>query len=212
VIYLVGVFGDTRASFVYNTIGRALHFKHNQSRDIDRPKTYIDDGIIVDVENNIEQSIQGYYDSIEFIIGIGAAKDDKRFNYEFDLQAIGFLFNLRKEIWRVGPKRRGIIKMFLVLFITFPVELTNEHATVKVQRIKLLQVASLLNWYSQVIPAGSSFVQSLYRNAGWGADSSMVEVDVNTKRDIHWWRLLIISSLKKPDFFSAKEDISLACK
>jgi hypothetical protein len=46
----------------------------------------------------------------------------------------------------------------------------------------------------------------------------MVEVDVDTKRDIHWWRLLIISSLKKPDFFSArishlrvnkKEDISL---
>jgi hypothetical protein len=78
-------------------------------------------------------------------MGIGAAKDDKRFNYEFDLQAIGFLFNLRKEIWRVGPKRRGIIKMFLALFITFPVEFTNEHASIKIQRIKLLLVASLLS-------------------------------------------------------------------
>jgi hypothetical protein len=33
VIYLVGVFGDTRASFVYNTIGRALDFKHIQGRE-----------------------------------------------------------------------------------------------------------------------------------------------------------------------------------
>jgi hypothetical protein len=113
VIYLVGVVGDTRASFFYNTIGRALDFKHNQNRDVERSKTYIDDGLIVDVESNVEQSIQEYYDSIEFVMGIGAAKDDKRFNYKFDLQAIGFLFNLRKEIWRVGPKRRGIIKMFI---------------------------------------------------------------------------------------------------
>ena len=32
----------------------------------------------------------------------------------------------------------------------------------------------------------------------------MVEVDINTKRDVHWWRLLINTSIKKPDFFSAK--------
>ena len=151
-------------------------------------------------------------------MGIGAAKDDKRVNYEFDLQAIGFLFNLRKEVWRVGPKRRGILKMFLALFIIFPINFTDEQASIRIQRIKLLQVASLINWYAQVIPAGSSFVHSLYRNAGWGADSTLVEVNINTKRDVHWWRLLIIASLKNPDLFSArishlrvniKEDISL---
>jgi hypothetical protein len=169
VVYLVGVFGDTRASFVYNTIGRALHYKHNLDRELERSKTYIDDGIVVDIESDIEQSIQKYYDSIEYLMGMGAAKDDKRVNYEFDLQAIGFLFNPRKEIWRVGPKRRGILKMFLALFITFPINFTDEHALIKIQRIKLLQVASLLNWYAQVIPAGSSFVYSLFRNAGWGA-------------------------------------------
>ena len=38
VIYLVGVFGDTRASFVYNSIGRALDFKHNLDREIERSK------------------------------------------------------------------------------------------------------------------------------------------------------------------------------
>jgi hypothetical protein len=211
------VFGDTRASFVYNTIGRALHYRHNLDRELERSKTYIDDGIVVDIESDIEQSIQEYYDSIEYVMGIGAAKDDKRVNYEFDLQAIGFLFNLRKEVWRVGPKRRGILKMFLALFITFPINFTDEQALIRIQRIKLLQVASLINWYAQVIPAGSSFVHSLYRNAGWGADSTLVEVNINTKRDVHWWRLLIIASLKNPDLFSArishqrvnkKEDIS----
>jgi hypothetical protein len=204
VVYLVGVFGDTRASFVYNTIGRALHYRHNLDRELERSKTYIDDGIVVDIESDIEQSIQEYYDSIEYVMGIGAAKDDKRVNYEFDLQAIGFLFNLRREVWRVGPKRRGILKMFLALFITFPINFTDEQALIRIQRIKLLQVASLINWYAQVIPAGSSFVHSLYRNAGWGADSTLVEVNINTKRDVHWWRLLIIASLKNPDLFSAR--------
>ena len=120
VVSLVGVFGDTRASFAYNTIGRALHYRHNLDRELERSKTYIDDGIVVDIESDIEQSIQEYYDSIEYVMGIGAAKDGKRVNYELDLQAIGSLFNLRKEIWRVGPKRRGILKMFLALFITSP--------------------------------------------------------------------------------------------
>jgi hypothetical protein len=94
--------------------------------------------------------------------------------------------------------------MFLALFITFPIHFTDEYVKVKIQRIELLRVASLLNWYAQVIPAGTSFVHSLYRNAGWGADTSLVEIDINTKRDVHWWRLLIIASLKNPDLFSAK--------
>ena len=103
----------------------------------------------------------------------------------------------------MGPKWRGILKMLLALFITFPINFTDEHALIKIQRIKLLQVASLLNWYAQVIPAGSSFVHSLYRNAGWGDESTLVEVNINTKRDVHWWRLLIVASLKNPDFLSA---------
>jgi len=47
---------------------------------------------------------------------------------------------------------------------------------------------------------------------------SLVEVDIATKRDVMWWRIIIITSLKNPDFFSArishlrinmKEDITL---
>jgi hypothetical protein len=67
-----------------------------------------------------------------------------------------------------------------------------------------LQVASLLNWYARVIPAGTSFVHSLYRNAGYGPELALVEVDINTKRDVYWWRMIIVASLKNPDLFSAK--------
>jgi hypothetical protein len=204
VVYLVGVFGDTRAGHVYNTIGRSLDYKHNQHQEIRRSQTYIDDGILVDAAEDLEQSMLEYCDDMTFELGSDSVKDEKRINYKYDLQAIGFLFNLRKDVWRVGPKRRGIIKMYTALFIIFPPEFTNENMIIKIEKRKLLQVASLLSWYAQVIPAGTSFVHSLYRNAGWGNMASFVEVNTNTKRDVVWWRVIIITSLKNPDFFSAK--------
>jgi len=70
---------------------------------------------------------------------------------------------------------------------------------------KELQVASLLGWYSQAIPAESALIYFLYRN-----DLVAVTTDTNTKRDVCWWRIIIIddpqglTSLKNPDFFTAK--------
>ena len=189
---------------MYNTIGRSLDYKHNQHQEIRRSQTYIDDGILVDAAEDLEQSMLEYCDDMTFELGSDSVKDEKRINYKYDLQAIGFLFNLRKDVWRVGPKRRGIIKMYTALFIIFPPEFTNENMIIKIEKRKLLQVASLLSWYAQVIPAGTSFVHSLYRNAGWGNMASFVEVNTNTKRDVAWWRVIIITSLKNPDFFSAK--------
>ena len=97
-----------------------------------------------------------------FELGSDSVKDEKRINYKYDLQAIG------KDVWRVGPKRRGIIKMYAALFLIFPPEFTNEDVVVRIEKRKLLQAASLLSWYAQVIQAETSFVQTLYRNAGWG--------------------------------------------
>jgi hypothetical protein len=108
VVYLVGVFGDTRASHVYNTIGRSLDFKHNQHQEDMRSQTYIDDGILADAAEDLDQSMREYCDDITFELGSDSVKDEKRVNYKYDLQAIDFLFNLRKNVWRVGPKRRGI--------------------------------------------------------------------------------------------------------
>jgi hypothetical protein len=54
------------------------------------------------------------------------------------------------------------------------------------------------------MPAGKSFIHSLYRNAGWGPDSALVEVSINTKRDVRWWKIIVMISLKNPNFLSAK--------
>jgi hypothetical protein len=78
--YLVGVFGDTWASFVYNTIGRALDFKHNQHRKLKRSETYMDDGINIDVDFKLEQSLKGYCDNVEFLMGNDSVKPEKRLN------------------------------------------------------------------------------------------------------------------------------------
>jgi hypothetical protein len=203
-VYLVGVFGDTRASHVYNTIGRSLDYKHNHLREIKGSETYIDDGIIVDTAENLDHSMNDYCHNIAFTLGEEAIKDEKRKNYGYDLQAIGFAFNLREEVWRVGPKRKGILKMYLALFMLLPTDFTDEDKTIKVTKKRLLQVASLLSWYAQVMPAGKSFIHSLYRNAGWGPDSALVEVSVNAKRDVHWWKIIVMISLKNPNFLSAK--------
>ena len=65
IVYLVGVFGDTRASHVYNTIGRLLDYKHNQHREIRRSQTYIDDGILADAVEDLDQSMR---DTVHIVI------------------------------------------------------------------------------------------------------------------------------------------------
>ena len=84
-----------RASFVYNTIGRAFDLKHNQNREIERSKTYLDDGIVVDKESEIDQSTQDYSDNIESLMGVGASKDDKReyiFNFKQNTHILTYNF------------------------------------------------------------------------------------------------------------------------
>ena len=104
VVYLVGVFGDTRARHVYNTIGRSLDFKHNQHQEVVRSQTYIDDGILADAAEDLDQSMLEYCDDITFELGSDSVKDEKRVNYKYDLQAIGFLFNLRKKRMEGGTQ------------------------------------------------------------------------------------------------------------
>ena len=58
VVYLVGVFGDTRASHVYNVIGRAVDYHHNLDLEVLRSRTYIDDTILMDAEEKLDEMIQ----------------------------------------------------------------------------------------------------------------------------------------------------------
>jgi hypothetical protein len=49
-----------------------------------------------------------------------------------------------------------------------------------------------------------NFVHSLYKNAGWGWDYAWIELNNLTKRDIQWWRMIVLMSLKDPFVFAAK--------
>ena len=94
----MGVFGDARASHVYNTICRSIDDKHNHLKNVTKSQTYIDDGIVADIEEDIEQTIKEYRDDITFRLGDEAVKAKKRINFYFDLQAIGFRFKLTKDV------------------------------------------------------------------------------------------------------------------
>jgi hypothetical protein len=94
--------------------------------------------------------------------------------------------------------------MYTALFRILPEDCTDENKVIKVQRKTLLKIASPLSWYAQVLGAGKNFVHSLYKNAGWGWDYAWVELNNLTKRDIQWWRMIVLMSLKDPFVFAAK--------
>ena len=50
-----------------------------------KSQTYIDDGMIVDREESIDDTIQDYCDDIDFDLGNDSVKKEKKFNYKFDL-------------------------------------------------------------------------------------------------------------------------------
>ena len=54
----------------------------------------------------------------------------------------------------MGPKRRGIIKMYIALFITFPPEFTNEEVIVRIEKRKLLQVLPFSIGMLRLFPQG----------------------------------------------------------
>ena len=108
--------------------------------------------------------------TVKCISGPDGVQDEKFKNFGSDLQAIGFTFNLRSDVWRVGPKRKGILKMYTALFRILPEDCTDENKVIKVQRKTLLKIASLLSWYAQVLWAGkkTSSIQCIRMPDGVG--------------------------------------------
>jgi hypothetical protein len=53
---------------------------------------------------------------------------------------------------------------------------------------------------------GNSFVHSIYKSAGWGNLDSLQEASLSCKRDIGWWRILSVASMRDPWLLST--DIS----
>ena len=151
--------------------------------------TYIDDGIIIDSNRSIESSRNQYREGVIKTFGPKSISDDKDKYWGQDLEAIGWQLNTRYEVWRVAPKQKGLNKIYASLFIRLPMDFCDEDKSIFVTRKILLEIASLLSWYAVVFRVGNSFVRSIFKNVGYGDEYQKVEISLNCKRDIAWWRL-----------------------
>ena len=199
VIYVVSIFGDTRAGHVYNTFGAAINQLHNEGLRIPESDTYVDDGIIATPSTLTLSSLQRYCTVIEALYGqLGLSEDKCVLSDALTLVALGWRWDFDPLVWRVGPKPRGLAKLFLALFYSFPPEKTRSDNYSTFSRLAILQLAGLLNWYSAVLPAGSAFVHSLYRSAGYGDLHAKVRLSSLAKRDLEFWRAILFCGLCDP--------------
>ena len=168
-----------------------------------RSVTYIDDGILIDSSSLMEQSRSQYREGVANVFGPDAVAAKKDIYWGQDLQAIGWHLNTRYEIWRVAPKQKGLDKIYASLFIRLPPNVCDEDAKVFVIRKVLHEIASLLSWYAVVLRLGNPFVRSIFKNCGYGPDHVGVEINLNCKRDLAWWKLISHASMSDPHLLSA---------
>ena len=204
---LVNNFGDSRAGHVYNIAGAFIAHHHNSvsgGGQYTRSETYIDDGVMIDTESQIEQSRLDYRQAVRLPFGpLGIAPKKDVYMGE-DLVCLGWHFNLRKGVWRVAPKLRGIEKMYTFLYHVLPIDATDMNKEVQVSRRSLRSLASLLSWYSAVLRVGRPFVHSIFKNLGYGAPDQKIVLSRSAKRDIAFWRVVVLASMKNPHCMSAK--------
>ena len=190
VFYVVGVFGFTRAGHVYNTFGAAIDAVHNKGLDKRGSYTYVDDGIIIDAERLIDDSVERYCTPITYIMGPSGINDDKVKKLHRRLEAIGWV--LCFESWRVFPREKGRNKMLAYLFHIIPIGCKS------VQRVHLESLTGILSWYSAAIPAGLSFIASLFRALNRSQTSKRCTLGPLASKDLTWWRALALVSHRNP--------------
>jgi hypothetical protein len=119
---LVNNFGDSRAGHVYNIAGKYVDYFHEKQKTKNKKQMgykcsemYIDDTAMVDKESGIEKAIQACKEPIFDMFHEGGIKADKCKKWEnrVGLIALGWEFDLSREVWREAPKERGRIELYL---------------------------------------------------------------------------------------------------
>ena len=201
VIYLVGIFGHAIAGNIFCTANMMINELHNKGRSVPRSKTYIDDTIIIGPSNAIKEWVQEGVEAAEAVWGTeGTIQRDKVKYWDTKLEAIGWEFDFVK--WTVQPKERGLAKLLIMLFETIPMgsEWVKERDMEKLQ--------GLVQWYAAGIPAGAAFISSLYacprtRNE---RGKNRMKLTRAAKRDMMWWRALILVVYRKKHILGASID------
>ena len=195
-IYGYGIFGQKKAGHVYGVLGGVIHEKHNMGQEEERSKDYVDDGILISPDDTMDASLREYIDAVVALFGPEGVNMKKVNRWRDKLVAIGweFCFNT----WRVQPKRRGLAKMMVLLFDTIP------PGTKFVQHRDMDRLQGLLTWYASGIPAGKSFISSLFR-CGETSRGKLV-LSVEAQQDLDWWRSLIWVAYHVPHILGADID------
>jgi hypothetical protein len=195
-IWLVGIFGFTRAGNIYCVCGKAIDELHNWDQPVRRSETYIDDGIIITPHSVLPKAVEEYKVGITALFGnesVNAAKDKMWRNR---VEAIGWEFDL--ENWFMIPKKKSLAKLIILLFEAIP----PGSRIAKV--VHLEKLTGGLSWYSSGLPAGNSFLTSLfacqfakYRKGGI-VNLSRAAID-----DLQWWRAIILTAYINPNIMGA---------
>ena len=195
VIYLVGIFGCSTAGSVYCVCAKTIHELHN-ARKL-RSLTYIDDGLLIDTQEDIRESVDEYISHVEALFG----KEDGLGTPVINLskvnvwpgELIGIGWHLDFTTWTVQPKQRGMAKLLLGVFSDIPMGADT------IRTKDLEKVAGLLTWYATGIPLGAKFVSSLHANKHHACpQAKRVTLTQASKDDLLWWRALMVVAYTQP--------------
>ena len=195
VIYLVGTFGHKTAGNMFCQPGSAISEKHNLGRELLRSLTYIDDGILIDVADDIAGSVEEYLGSIRSLFGEEGVNNEKISLWKDKIEAIGWELNFRS--WRAQPKKKGMAKLMVLLFDTIP------FGAITISSETMNKLTGTLNWYAAGIPAGKAFTASLFACKAQGK-SKTFSLTQEAQHDLMFWRALVYVAYRLPFVLGAQ--------
>jgi hypothetical protein len=200
IIYLVAIFGFSTAGDIYCQCAQAIDEIHNMGLSTKRSRTYIDDGLLISPRRLIDQSVAEYIIPAEKLFGkVGVINKDKVEIWPSQLQGIGWHFDFIS--WTVKPKEKCMAKMLYCLFVRIPL------GAVTVDEKEMEIVTGVLGWYAAGLPAGKSYLTSLYScQHHVSRTSRRIKLTVEANADLMWWRALIIVAYAYPNAISASID------
>ena len=221
-IWLCAEWGQTRTSFAFNILGRAIPYVLNRALPLPVAAIYVDDMPFFAARGQVcahlvraceiavtifgpecltfdDPSITSHFDPAHpftFHLSDHHRVRGPKIAYRDRLhEAIGFTFDLAR--WRVFPRRLAIVKMFHLLWRALPHAALRPGAITRLPTRLVTTLASVLNFYSVALPSGNACVRALFACLR-GPGARLTLLSEAAKRDLAWWRVVIRDVLVQP--------------
>jgi hypothetical protein len=197
-IYMEMVFGGTESGAAYALLGRAIDWAHN--RTYKQSSRYVDDHSLINAASRINQSESLCVRIITALFGRYGVNPKKLIRYEEDLISIGWQFNLRRDVWTVKPKPKGIRKLFAAVFVHIKIG----QNVVKAKMME--EVVGVLNHYLRVIPLAETSIKSLYACMDYSGYYRDCVLSDAAQDDLTWLRAVVLICMSQPELVSISID------